>query len=164
MYKRRFPWLRDNGSACVLTAFDAQGKKYTADMHGLTADPKNPGGRMIPSIASVTRYDPYGRLESSTGYSLQGPSYWSTRDPNGVKNIEVTGIGVGLDINFCDAQGRPYKEWLVNKRGQVYQEQIRQARQWTMMHDLQDLKTPAEVPWGEALRESMEYYPGRARP
>ncbi len=164
MYARKFPWLRAHSSARVLTTFDAQGKKYTADLHGLTADPRNPGGRLIPSVASVTRYDPYARLESSTGYSLQGPAYWFSHDASGVKNIEVTSMGIGLDINFYDAQGRHCKEWLVNKHGQVYQEQIRQERQWTITHDLQDLKTPAEVPWGEALREFMEYYPGRDKP
>ena len=68
---------------------------------------------------------------------------------------------IGLEVDFYDAEEQRYKEWFLNKKGQVYRESVKQDGKWVTTRDMRDLKTADDVPWADSLLEIMEYYPGR---
>ena len=67
-----------------------------------------------------------------------------------------------LEVVFEGRDGKSYKEWNINKKGQIYWESVRQEDgNWIVTQDFKDLKTAEDLPWTDNLRGIMEYYPGR---
>ena len=158
---REYRWWKWKKSARDFTTFDLEGCKYVADGQGFGADPQDPEGKVRPIIGGVCRYGPDGTRESYTSYNFRGPSEWYVCDEKGKKRIYARKTGIGIDVQFKDAEEKKCKEWYVNRRGQVYFESVKQNGKWIVTHDLKELKTADEVRWAQGLRAVMEYDPGR---
>ena len=160
--KRAFQrWARTKDVRNFTTS-DLEGYKYIAYGLGFSADPQDPKGKLMPDIHAVSRYRPEGTIESYTNYNFHGPSEWSIYDEQGNRIMLIMKTSIGLEVVFEGIDGKSYKEWNINKNGQIYRESVRQEDgNWLVTQDLKELKTAKDVPWVDNLREMMEYYPGR---
>lgn len=142
------------------TTFDLEGYKYIA--HGLGFSKDSQTGKSHPLILSVDRFNPDGLKDAFTLYEPQRPVEWYVYDEKGNRTMLVMFSSCGLDVVFEGADGKSYKEWNINKNGQIYWESVRQEDgNWLVTQDLKELKTAKDVPWVDNLSEMMEYYPGR---
>lgn len=142
------------------TAFDLKGRKYVA--HGLGFVKDSQSGKSVPLINAVERISPDGLKDAFTLYEPRGPVEWYIYDEQGNRTMLIMRTSRCLEVVFEGQNGKSFKEWNINKKGQIYWESVRQEDgYWTVTQDLKELKTAEDVPWSDNLREMMEYYPGR---
>jgi len=158
----RWQWKRSKDMREFSTS-DNKDYTYVANGLGFGADPDDPKGVLLPDISGVTRYSPEGTKEIFASWlGFYGPLYWNAYRDNGKEEIEVRKTANGLIVRFLDVDGDLSKEWMVNKHGRVYAEQIRLPTGKllrTQNHDDHKSK-PQDARWAPVLSDETRAYSG----